>query len=120
MSETQNSNKSFAFGDFETDSPEFETTCECPMSQAIGAQRTSQLYENSNRIRQMIQYYDEACAEYNQNGYVGIVNEEIARKAWDELLSSTQDNPKELENTEFNSTYALACHVAYKLEWIDI
>lgn len=120
MSETQNSAKLFAFGDFETDSPAFETTCECPMSRAIGTQRTSQLYENSNRISQMIQYYDEACAEYSQNGYVGIVTEDVARQAWDELLTSLEDNPKELENTEFDSTYALACHVAYRLGWIDM
>jgi hypothetical protein len=119
MSETQNSAKLFAFGDFETDSPAFETTCECPMSQALGAQRTSELYENSSKVKHIIQYYDEACSEYNQNEYVGFITEEEAQKVWHELLTSLEDNSQELDNTEFDSTYALAYHVAHKLGWID-
>jgi hypothetical protein len=78
----------FAYGAFSTDSPQFEQTCDCPLSVAF--KRT--FNEADEMELDVVQYYDNYCVDHFGTGYnfteKGNISEEKAREAWKETIAA--------------------------------
>jgi len=104
------SERKFAFGTFETDSPQYET-CQCPVSTANpNIDRTTL----SNTHRGMIDMYDSIVSE-NYAGeyeYEGTISESEAIKVWQRVIDALYQANEEKD-------YMEAVNTAHKLGWIE-
>ena len=110
MSQNMTSERKFAFGTFETDSPQYET-CQCPVSTANpNIDRTTL----SNTHRGMIDMYDNIVDEYyaDEYEYKGTISESEAIDVWQQLID-------ELYESGDKMNYMEAVNIAHKLGWIE-
>jgi hypothetical protein len=113
MSETD-SHDEFAFGTWETDSPQHDVTCHCPIWTAFNEERREEIqYKN----RDLIDSYDgRACDYYRDryglNGYTGTLTEDEAIMIWEEVML-------EFKDSEHNNNYEIARNVAEELGWLE-
>lgn len=110
MSQNMTSERKFAFGTFETDSPKYQT-CQCPVSTSRPNTDTGVL---SNTHRRIIDMYDSIVSE-NYAGeyeYEGTISESEAIDAWQQLIS-------ELYQSGDKQNYMEAVNTAHKLGWIE-